>query len=283
MPIQLLATDIIDPEIEAHYAFIPFAEQISTRLHTHDFYEIFLIVEGSIEHHINGEVQLLHNRQIVFIRPDDAHCFNKHAGENCELINIAFLRKTFNNLCNFLEIDSTDWINSSVPPSLILPVAEKNYLTTQFKKWGRSLFRDKKQSRAMWRGILAHILSHYFSGGAENLEDDMPVWLQILCQQVQQRQYIVEGRDALIRLSNRSPEYIGRVFKTYLGITPSQFINNLRLDYAGDLLLNTDRSPTDIAYEVGFGNLSHFYHLFKARWHCSPNQFRRMNRRTLLP
>lgn len=94
---------------------------------------------------------------------------------------------------------------------------------------------------------------------------------------------MVEGRPALMRLANRSPEYVGRAFKAHLGITPSQFINTLRVDYASDLLLHTDQPVIEICHEAGYNNLSHFYHEFKALRQCSPKQFRKMNRRTLLP
>ena len=100
---------------------------------------------------------------------------------------------------------------------------------------------------------------------------------------MQKRANFIEGREALLRMANRTPEYVGRSFKQHLGITPSQFINALRLDYATDLLLHTEQSPTDICYEVGFGNVSHFYHLFKDRGHCSPNQYRKQHQRTLIP
>ena len=52
--LKLLAADGIDSEIQAHYRLI-----VSVRdtigMHTHDFFELFLILKGSVVHVINGK------------------------------------------------------------------------------------------------------------------------------------------------------------------------------------------------------------------------------------
>lgn len=174
-------------------------------------------------------------------------------------------------------------IQPELPPMIMVAHNALKSLIIQLKNWGRNLRRDKNQSRLSLRSILAQLLSAYFLFKPFATDDSTPQWLQVVCEEMQSRGNIVAGRKALLGLANRTPEYVGRSFKQYPGITPSQFVNDLRLDYASDLLLHSELSPTDICYEVGFGNLSHFYHLFKARWNCSPNVFRRQNQKTLLP
>ena len=280
---ELRASNIIDSEIEGHYAFFPFVEGISTRAHQHNFYEIFLIGEGSIEHHVNGACFLLEKGSLVFIRPLDAHFFRQHDNHNCQLINLAFLTQTFEALSLFLGIDEDILLLPEQSPSVVLTQGDRINLQTQLQTWGRLLYGDKIQSRQNLRALLAGIISRYFSLEDNNHIITMPMWLRDLIETMNQPPYFIEGREALIRLSNRTPEYMGRIFRQYLNTTPSGFINNLRLDYASDLLLHTDLSPTDICYEAGFGNLSYFYHLFKTRWNCSPNQFRKQHQLTLIP
>ncbi len=282
---ELRASSIIDSEIEGHYAFLPFVEHISTRLHQHDFYEIFLIASGNVFHHINGETLLLQRGNLVFIRPDDAHFYSKHTNLNCELINLAFLTQTFNALINYLGIvpQNERFLTSSLPMTMQLTANARNQLVARLRAWGQALYQDKTQSRLALRALLAQIIADYFVTRHENDLMAVPHWLRELCQQMQHREHVVEGRTALMRLANRSPEYVGRAFKVHLGITPSEFINNLRLDYASDLLSHTDRAVIDICHDVGFGNLSHFYHRFKARWNYSPQQYRKLNQRILVP
>ncbi|MGJ3238023.1 MAG: AraC family transcriptional regulator [Anaerolineae bacterium] len=282
---ELRAANIIDVEIEGHYGFFPFVEHISTRLHYHDFFEIFLISKGNIAHHINGKVILLSAGHLVFIRPADAHCFKQHENQDCELLNIAFLQNTCISVFDFLnrEICDNVLLSPDLPSTTLVSQQNIKSVVRQLEQWGRNLYRDKQQSHLTLKGLLANLLSNYFLTQSPSQDDAIPAWLQMVCNEMQDRANIIEGRDALLRLANRTPEYIGRSFKQYLNMTPSQFLNNLRLDYAADLLLHTNQSPTDICFEVGFGNLSHFYHLFKDRWQCSPNQYRKQHQQALIP
>lgn len=281
----LRTADTIDPEIEGYFLSFPLVEQLSTREHTHEFYEIFLIAAGSINHHVNGERVLLPDGALVFIRPEDRHCFHQHAEENCALMNLAFLPATFSALAAYLgpvwQHDAL--LNTPLPATVRLAVPEKQHLITQMTAWGRLMVRDKTQARLMLRAILAQVIAGLFVPRLEGRVTNAPLWLSKLCQQMQRKEHIVAGREALMQLANRTPEHVGRVFKAHLGVTPSQYVNDLRLDYAGDLLLHTDKTVIEICHEVGFNNLSHFYHLFKARWQCSPRKFRQLNRRTLIP
>jgi AraC family transcriptional regulator, dual regulator of chb operon len=284
MIMRLLATDYIDADIEGHYAFYPQIEYVSTQAHHHDFYEVFLIASGQTVHHINGTSLILNSGTFVFIRPDDKHYYSKHTNQPCELINLAFLSRTFEALADYIGLTNDDaLLTAPMPPMSLLSVAEQNRLIAQFSEWGHLMLRDKARSRVALRALLAQVISQFFITRVDDYADDVPQWLVDVCQQMQHKEHIVGGRDALMQLANRTPEYVGRSFQQYLRITPSQFINNLRLDYASDLLLHTDDPVIDICYDVGFGNLSHFYHLFKARWDCSPKAFRKTNRRTLIP
>lgn len=280
---ELRSAAIIDAEIEGDYAYYPFADGISTRYHTHDFYEIFLIAGGSIQHEINDERQHLTRGALVFIRPNDAHCFQQDGDENCTLINLAFLTQTFSAVVAFLEFNRNLLTVSPLPPVTYLDDPEVEILAGQLESWGRSLYGDKRDSRQTLRGLLAYILGKYFIVQAATLANPIPFWLREVTQAMHEPAHFIEGRDALLRLAQRSPEYVGRQFKQHLNVTPSEFINALRLDYAGDRLLHTTDSPMDIAYQAGFGNLSHFYHLFKERWQCSPNEFRKRYQRNAIP
>ena len=282
---RLLAKDYIDRDIEGHYAYYPQIEYISTQAHQHDFYEIFLIVEGQTVHHINGDSIVLHSGALVFIRPDDTHYYSKSANQSCELINLAFFSHTFVALVDYIGLDirGDALLTSPMPPTTLLTVTEQNHLVPQLLEWGHLMYRDKVRSRLALRGLLAHIISQFFITRVEDYGHNVPQWLVELCQQMQQKEHIIAGRDSLMSLANRTPEYVGRAFRQYLDLTPSQFINNLRLDYASDLLLHTNNPVIDICFNVGFGNLSHFYHLFKGRWGCSPKEFRKTNGRTLIP
>ncbi|AKU95505.1 L-rhamnose operon transcriptional activator RhaR [Labilithrix luteola] len=66
-----------------------------------------------------------------------------------------------------------------------------------------------------------------------------------------------------------------RLFARVLGVTPHQFLVRSRLRNAARLLTDRSRSITDIAYEVGFGDLSNFIRLFQRASGMSPSSFRK--------
>lgn len=75
-----------------------------------------------------------------------------------------------------------------------------------------------------------------------------------------------------------SPFHFLRLFSAALGVTPHQYLVRARLRHAGRLLAEEDRPVTDIAYLVGFGDLSNFVRTFHRAAGVSPAQFRRLAR-----
>ncbi len=72
-----------------------------------------------------------------------------------------------------------------------------------------------------------------------------------------------------------SPFYFLRLFRGELGVTPHQYLIRARLSRAAALLLDGTSPVTEIAYAVGFLDLSNFVRTFHREVGCSPAAFRR--------
>nr|MDQ3369522.1 helix-turn-helix transcriptional regulator [Myxococcota bacterium] len=72
-----------------------------------------------------------------------------------------------------------------------------------------------------------------------------------------------------------SPYHFLRLFKRELGVTPYRFLVQARVRHAVELLRTTDRPVTDIAFDVGFGDLSNFINAFRREIGVSPGHFRK--------
>jgi len=66
-----------------------------------------------------------------------------------------------------------------------------------------------------------------------------------------------------------------RLFKRETGVTPYRFLLQTRLRRAIELLRDTSRPITDIAFDVGFGDLSNFINAFRREVGVSPRGYRR--------
>ena len=84
----------------------------------------------------------------------------------------------------------------------------------------------------------------------------------------------IVGLPRMIELSNRNRAYLGRSMKRFLNMTPTEYINSMRVSYAANLLLKTDEEITDICYASGFNCYSCFYSCFESKYGMSPTEFR---------
>ena len=78
----------------------------------------------------------------------------------------------------------------------------------------------------------------------------------------------------LAEITHLSISALERRFKKFLGKTPKQFINEVRLENARRLLIETNISIATIAYDTGFSDHSYFSRQFQKLFEQSPSIFR---------
>ena len=80
--------------------------------------------------------------------------------------------------------------------------------------------------------------------------------------------YIDKNLDSEITLSDLagvslySPWYSYRLFRTYIGQTPAEYIRKLRLSRSAVRLKNGNSRVIDVAYELGFGSVDGYQRAF---------------------
>ncbi|MGN0362819.1 MAG: helix-turn-helix domain-containing protein [Bilifractor sp.] len=71
-----------------------------------------------------------------------------------------------------------------------------------------------------------------------------------------------------------SPYALSRIFSGTFHRNFNQYLNEVRLEYAAELLHRTDEPITDICMDVGFGSQRTFNRVFMDHFHTSPREFR---------
>jgi AraC family transcriptional regulator len=84
--------------------------------------------------------------------------------------------------------------------------------------------------------------------------------------------------DQLAAEAGLSAFHFLRLFAAVLGVTPHQYLVRSRLRHAARLLAEEERPITDVAYAVGFGDLSNFVRTFRRAAGVSPRAFRQAAR-----
>ena len=80
--------------------------------------------------------------------------------------------------------------------------------------------------------------------------------------------------DNYAELCNRSLSSFKRDFQKIYNETPGRWLLNKRLDYSALLLKNDNKNISQVVFECGFEDLSHFSRAFKARFGVSPSSYR---------
>jgi len=234
------------------------------------FYELFFVLKGKAIHFINGENKLLMRGSLVFIRPGDSHSYESFNKHDFELISVGFPTNEFEGACAFMGISTTLFTEGAFPPSIVLEGYELADVERRLLHIGLHTSPDER--RLYFRGILPLILYRVLSSGMKQ-SAAIPGSLRKLLDKMSDRDNFTEGLPRLLELSGASQEHLTREFRKHLNMTPTEFINQKRISYAAELMLRSTHEIIDICYMCGFNSLSHFYHIFKRTYGCSPKQF----------
>jgi AraC family cel operon transcriptional repressor len=270
-PQRLLLGQIVAPGEYGHVARPRLTRRRTLPAHTHDFAELFWVDEGRGWHLVNGRREPLLAGDLWFIQPDDVHQLVPVGTGSLAITNIAF------------PAEALEWLGKRYFPGearwFWLPAAARGPVRVDAARLhalnaaadGLAVApRDRLHFEHFLLGVFAAL-----GGPPDELGlGGAPDWLGDACRRMGEAELLQEGVSALFRLAGRTPEHVARVMKARLGITPSEYVNRRRIKQASFQLRMTARPVTEIAFGVGYENLSHFFHVFHRLNGTSPRSYR---------
>ena len=97
----LCANRFVDTEIGCSYRYVNSKTEYF-RPHTHDYYEIFIMIDGEAMHTVNGTELILSRDNAVFVRASDRHAYSDISHEPFNFLNITFTSSTLDEIFSFL-------------------------------------------------------------------------------------------------------------------------------------------------------------------------------------
>ena len=250
-----------------------------SKLHCHDFFEVFLTLSDNIIHHINGQKESMRRGMLVFIRKDDTHCYEYTANENASFINLSFPESVMQNLFAYLGdgFPASALLGAPHPPSVLLAEEDIIWFQKQLELLNSTDARDVELLQYRCRVLLGKIFTRYFSKIADSRPEDttIPHWLSSLDSQMRRLENFSKDPTHMVQLSGKCRAYLGRMVKEHFGKTIPEYINDIRLNYWANSLLTSDLSIIDLCYDCGFENVGWAYSLFKKKYGVSPLKYRK--------
>ena len=279
MEAKLLTADrFVDANMGISYRFVHSSTEFF-RPHYHNYYEIFIPLSGNALHIIGAERLPLSKGMIVFIRPEDTHDYICQGNESFDMLNIAFTKETAEQI--FSYIDASDKLSSihslPLPPTVSLSEGETDALIDRINAI-RLIDTDKKRLKGALRLFVSDIIfDNFLEPPKTESSERIPQWLTELCERLRENNNFIEGVSCIDRLCNKSREHISRSIKKHYGVTLSEYINDLRLNYIANMLLHSNHDILDIIFQSGFNNVSWCYKCFSKKYGISPDKYRKTN------
>ena len=131
-----------------------------------------------------------------------------------------------------------------------------------------SVYRGE-YSRIEREGAFFSLLSHLYR--SRDVEDTLA---KKIAEHIQREYLTVTSLDGICEEFHYSKNHIINVFKAEYGMTPFEYLNDVKIRRGMYLLGVTSRPIDDISRECGFNNYSHFYRLFVRKNGMSPYEWR---------
>ena len=274
-PKLLTADRFVDKQTGFLYRYVK-SDTEFFRPHYHDYCEIFLMLDGTAEHSVNGTIQLLRPRDLVFIRPADVHDY-RSIGKPFSMLNLTFTMQTLEAMFAYLGpgFPRKELTESALPPTVALTAAEFSALQAQMNSIAALPPENPEAAATALRVLLFTVFTKYFDAKTFPKSKEIPPWLEELCAEIRRSGNFIEGSERFFSLTDKSREHVSRCMKQYMGLTVTEFINGLRVNYIANMLKNSNHSITDIIYSSGFNNVSWANSCFKQEFGVSMREFRK--------
>lgn len=247
-------------------------------IHWHYAIEIIYVLKGTLEVYINSVKYEIHQGQLEIINVDEVH--HLHSKENNKIlifhIDPYFFEKYYSDIKNMFFYTKSSSLHSQSSE-------EYDELRTYLSRILCEVVQKQEDYDEEIENLLVKLLYHlinnfnYLIYEKEELKDD--------ANQLQRyhsiSKYIFNNYNNNITLKDiannefLSPQYLSHEIKYATGYSFTDLINLTRVEESIKLLLDTDKTISEISEEVGFSHTRYFNKNFKLHYKVTPLQFRK--------
>ncbi|WP_152269035.1 helix-turn-helix transcriptional regulator [Agriterribacter humi] len=226
-------------------------------MHCHENPHIsFVLTGGNVEKRKHIEFERLPGK-VTFYHSGEAHQ-NIHKAGDSRHINIEICTSYLGN--NLLDAEKINKACQAEPDIKFLIL-----------KMYKELLIDDDYSGTSIRLLMLEMLS-----ASKHLSSTRPVWINKVQQVLNDRWNEAPTLRDLSAAAGVHPITISKHFRKYFNCTLGEYMRKLRINNSIALVQSTGTSLTDVAYECGFADQSHFTRTFKQMTSFLPKQYQRL-------
>ncbi len=259
--------------------------QNSMPMHFHDFYELVVVCQGTGVHNTKTEEYRIERGDVFLIKPEDAHSYSNT--EKLELINLLYrpdrLKLPMYDLSNvpgyfaFFEVEPAMRSQHGFKSRLRLSDDKLDYLKNLIMALEKELdFCPAGYGYAMASLMMQIILfvSRNFTRTDSPGQKDI-IRLSEVLSYIGQNYAKDITLETLAKKASMSETTLYRMFRKTFGESPVNYVITVRIGHARELLANSNRAISDIAWEIGFHDSNYFSRHFKKHTGMTPREYRR--------
>lgn len=254
-------------------------------LHKHEFIEFFYVVDGSFEQILLGEKHVFRAGDFVIT---DQNCEHSDYLTSTDA-SVLFLQIGSDYLDELLQsYDERDDLQRFLFHALRRQKKEQSFLHLQEMNMGRQkslhlleqLFEEMIEPDAgvseICKGLLLRLLKHLCMNYRPLLHSDSKESKEKATLYEVERHIRVHfstvTSEELEQIFHYHRNYFNLLLRKYRGVTFKQYLIDVRLNKARELLQTTQLPIKEIIRKVGYENTSHFYHLYEKKYGKVPSR-----------
>lgn len=266
----------IIPTSNYYYKIFTFQTKSPDRLippHWHESGELLFCLSGSLEIIFANETCYLEKDDVIFINSNYVH--SSRSPIPGEFLAIQFPLEYLN------EITEKQYFNEflySIKP-IIKDEKLTKILSFIYNHFSKNHLVDRLLVKAKIFEIFS-VLTEFYKLPIANVKEIRSVKHLDKMKEINEYIAIHAKHELLIEevasYFNYNPSYFSRFYKKFMGITFTDYLNSIRLEFAYKELRDTDLTILEISLNSGFSNVRTFYNVFHKNYGISPQKYRQL-------
>lgn len=254
-------------------------------MHRHEFQELVVVLKGTGIHVTEQGKTPIQAGDVFVVHRQHTHAYEET--RDLHLVDILFDMKelglpvgdigTLPGFVALFEIEPSARQQTPMAPSMRLNKAQLRDLTLLIDELEHEFQHRQPGWGCAAIGTFMRLITELsrMHSGIDVSGADPSLRLDLVLSYMDEHYQRTFSLAALAQLVNMSVRTFTRRFRELKGCAPGEYIARLRMARAGRLLRSTNRSITDIAFEVGFNDSNYFARQFRRLMGCSPREYRK--------